>query len=246
MKLKNLKNYFIIEKDRETIDVILKTMMDFPEFKSVGFSNDEQGAMNTILKENPDVVFLNIDDVVENPFSFVKDINEYSLDPPVFVALSSFKSSAYDVIKSGFVDYLLKPIPELEVRKSILKFQKKYNRDTNKTICLKSYKDYQYLNTNEILFLKADNNTTDFYMQDGSIVGAFKTLGTFENVLPQNFLRIHKSYIINSNYVSRIQYGKSICTISKNNFHIPFTKTFIENVKVMNDTLYQSSLLSQN
>ncbi|MEM7087483.1 MAG: LytTR family DNA-binding domain-containing protein [Bacteroidota bacterium] len=241
-----MKNYFIIEKDRETIDVIRNTMMDFPEFRSVGFSQDEQGSMNIILKENPDVVFLDIDDVVGNPFDFVRDINEYSMDPPVFVALSSFKSSAYEVIKCGFVDYLLKPIPELEVRKSILKFQKKYKRDTNRTICLKSYKDYQYLNTNEILFLKADNNTTDFYMQDGSIVGAFKTLGTFENVLPQNFLRIHKSYIINSNYVSRIQYGKSICTISKNNFHIPFTKTFIENVKVMNDTLYQSSLLSQN
>ncbi|MBL4663125.1 MAG: response regulator transcription factor [Flavobacteriaceae bacterium] len=241
-----MKNYLIIEKGIETIDVIHQTMLDFSEFRYVGSSKDEQSAMNTILKENPDIVFLNVDNVLENPFDFVKEINLYSPNPPAFVALSLHKTSAYDVIKMGFVDYLLKPISELEVRKSVLKFQKKNRQEINRTICLKSYKDYQYLNTSEILFLKADNNTTDFYMQDGSVIGAFKTLRTFEDVLPQNFLRIHKSYIINSNYVSRIQYGKSICTISKNNFHIPFTKTFIENVKEMNDILYQSSLLLSN
>lgn len=241
-----MKNYFIVEKDRDTINIIERILTDYPEFRSIGYSWDGSSAMNTILKENPDLVFLNIDNVVEEPFDFVKDIEVYSSEPPLFVALSGIKTNAYEAIKHGFVDYLLKPMKELEFRKSILRYQKKYNKETNGTICLKSYKDYQYLNTNEILFLKADNNTTDFYMQDGSIVGAFKTLGTFEKVLPQNFLRIHKSYIINSNYVSRIQYGKSLCTIRKNNFQIPFTKTFIDNVKVMNDNLYQSSLLSLN
>ncbi|MEM7185936.1 MAG: LytTR family DNA-binding domain-containing protein [Bacteroidota bacterium] len=241
-----MKKYFIVESDKETIKAMERVLRDFPEFRSCGNSEDEYQAMNTILKVQPDMVFLNVDDVIDRPFEFAAEITSCTSEPPLFIALSEVKNRAYEVIKNGFVDYLLKPISELEVRKALMKFQKKYKRETDRMICLKSYKDYQYLNTSEILFLKADNNTTDFYMKDGSVIGAFKTLRTFEDILPQNFLRIHKSYIINSDYVSRIQYGKSICTINKNNFHIPFSKTFIDNVELMNNSLYQASLLSQN
>ena len=134
----------------------------------------------------------------------------------------------------------------MEIRNTILKFQTRNPATINKNICLKSYKDYQYLNTDEILFLKADNNTTDFYMSDGNIISAFKTLKTFEDVLPENFLRIHKSYIINKNFVSRIQYGKFICTIKKNSFDIPFTKTYIDNIEIMKKALSNNSFQSLN
>ncbi|MFA5297546.1 MAG: LytTR family transcriptional regulator DNA-binding domain-containing protein, partial [Lutibacter sp.] len=173
---------------------------------------------------------------------FVNELNTlFSDDLPTFIAISSSKDKAYEVIKNGFFDFLLNPLSDLEIRKTILKFQKKNPVRSKKNICLKSYKDYQYLNTDEILFLKADNNTTDFYMSDGNIINAFKTLKTFKDLLPKNFLRIHKSYIINKNYVSRIQYGKFICTIKKNNYDIPFTKTYIENIESMKKTLSYSS-----
>ena len=93
---------------------------------------------------------------------------------------------------------------------------------------------------------KADNNTTDFYMQDGSLVGAFKTLKSFEGVLPENFLRIHKSYIINKNYISRISYGKGICILKKESYKIPFTKTFIDNVAMINESLVKEALMALN
>ncbi|MDC8004743.1 LytTR family DNA-binding domain-containing protein [Aureisphaera galaxeae] len=221
--------------------------MDFSDSASlIGSTSNRKEAINTILKQNPSVVFLNVDGVVERPFELADEVARYSDNPPVFIAISKGKEHAYDVIKHGFVDYLLKPLEELDVRKSIMKLEKRATVERAQTICLKSYKDYQYLNTEDILFLKADNNTTDFYMKDGSVIGAFKTLRTFEDILPKNFLRIHKSYIINSNYVSRIQYGKSLCTISENNFRIPFTKTFIDNVEQINNTLYKSSVLSLN
>jgi len=134
----------------------------------------------------------------------------------------------------------------LDIRKFALKFQKKRKAVKLSTICLKSYKDYQYLNTDEILFLKADNNTTDFHMINDKTISAFKTLKTYEELLPKNFLRIHKSYIVNSNYVSRINYGKLKCFMTKHNNQIPFTKTYIDRVKNMNDILNQSTFLSLN
>jgi len=241
-----MRNYFIIDNNPHSIQSIKNVLEDYYEFNCIGASCDYNKAMNLILKETPDLVFFNIDNVIENSFKFAQELNLFNDDFPVFIAISSSKEKVYEVIKNGFFDFLLNPLTELEVRKSVLKVLKKIPAQSRKNICLKSYKDYQYLKTDEILFLKADNNNTDFYMSDGNIINAFKTLKTFEDILPNNFHRIHKSYIINKNFVSRIQYGKLICTIKKNKHEVPFTKTYIGNIESINKSLSEYSYLSEN
>ena len=241
-----MRNYFIIEKEHSTITCIQKVLEDFQGYNCIGVSSHYNSAMNTILKETPNLVFVNIDNTIENSFQFIHELNQYSNESPIFIAISASKEKAYEVIKNGFFDFMLNPLTELEIRKTILNFQKKNPVRKKRTICLKSYKDYQYLDVDEILFLKADNNTTDFHMSDGTIINAFKTLKTFEDRLPKNFLRIHKSYIINKNHVSRIQYGKLMCTIKNVGYAVPFTKTYIENVENMQNTLAHYSNPSIN
>lgn len=234
-------NYLIIEKDQGAISSIKNVLGDFLNFNCVAITDNESNAMNTILKETPKLVFINIDNTIDQPFHFVNEINLYSKDSPIFIAISNSKDNAYEVIKSGFFDLLLNPLSDLDIRKSILIYQKKNPVQCKKSICLKSYKDFQYLKTNEILFLKADNNTTDFYMNDGNIISAYKTLKTYEDLLPNQFLRIHKSYIINKEYVSRIQFGKYTCTLKNSDHNIPFTKTYINNIKHLKNNLSEYS-----
>jgi len=239
-----MRNYFIIDKDSASIQKIKNVLEEYYEFNCIGASSDYNLSMNTILKETPDLVFFNIDNAFENPFKFAQELNLFNDDFPVFIAMSFSKDKLYEVIKNGFFDFLLIPLEELEIRKTVLKILKKIPAKYRKNICLKSYKDYQYLKTDEILFLKADNNSTDFYMNDGNIISAFKTLKTFQEILPNNFYRIHKSYIINKNFISRIQYGKSICTIKRNSYEVPFTKTYINNIRSINKSLSEYSYLS--
>jgi DNA-binding LytR/AlgR family response regulator len=241
-----MRNYFIIDNEQSTIQSIKHVLEDYYEFNCIGVSSDYKSAMNTILKETPDLVFFNLDNTIENPFKFAQELNLFNEDFPVFIAISATTSKIYEVIKNGFFDFLLNPLEELEIRKSVLKVLKKIPVRSKKNICLKSYKDYQYLKTDEILFLKADNNTTDFYLNDGNIITAFKTLKTFEEILPSNFHRVHKSYIINKNFVSRIQYGKFTCTIKRNDYEVPFTKTYISNIESMNRALTEYSYQSLN
>jgi len=235
---------FIIDKNINTIKSIKKVLKDFSEFKCIGTSSNAVNALNVILKQTPDVVFLNIDSLIERPFEFVKELKVYKNTAPLFVAISSSKESAYAAIKNGFIDILINPLTELEIRKTVLKLQYNFPIQFKRTICLKSYKDFQYLKTDEILFLKADNNTTDFYMSDGTVVNAYKTLKTFEDILPNNFYRIHKSFIINKNFISRIQYGKSTCTIKKGAQEVPFTKTYIDAIENINASLIANSFAS--
>ncbi|KGO85999.1 hypothetical protein Q765_13135 [Flavobacterium rivuli WB 3.3-2 = DSM 21788] len=97
-------------------------------------------------------------------------------------------------------------------------------------ICIKSYGDYQFIALKDVVYLKADNNTTDFYMQNGKKLTAYKTLKHYENNLPSFFYRIHNSYIVNSNYVSRINTGKLLCYLDNNDVSVSFSKTFKDNI----------------
>jgi DNA-binding LytR/AlgR family response regulator len=97
-------------------------------------------------------------------------------------------------------------------------------------ICIKSYGYYRYINSNDISYLQADNNSTDIYLNTGEVVTAFKTLKHFENVLSAPFARIHNSYIINRNYISRIHTGNSLCYIKNTTVKIPFSKSYKRNI----------------
>lgn len=235
----------IIENSKNTIGIINTVGKDFNDIVFNDVSEDQEVSLNSILKNKPEIVFINIDSLKINLVEFLFEFTQYCESHPYFIAISTSKEKAFDSYKLDFSDFLLKPLNELTVRKSLLKYQKKHPIKQIERICLKSYKDYQYLNFDEILYLKADNNTTDFHIADGSIIGTYKTLKVFENLLPQTFLRIHKSYIINRNFISRIHFGKSICVIN-NEHKIPFTKTYIANVDLINQSLSKNTMITLN
>jgi len=241
-----VSDFLIIESEKEVVDKIQDVISNFPEYRLLGVVSSYEESMEIILKEAPKLVFLNLDGTLEKPFSFIKEINQYLEDTPEIIALSHSKEMAYRALKYNFFDYLLKPLSELDIRKSVLKFKKKHQSKTPRKICLKSYKDFHYLNIDDILFLKADNNTTDFHMVDGSTATAYKTLTTYEEVLPPNFMRIHKSYIVNTDHITRISYGKNSCFIKSTKDNIPFTKTYSDNIETILKSLSQTSLVGSN
>lgn len=98
------------------------------------------------------------------------------------------------------------------------------------TIGVKSYGDYRFVDARDIQYLQADNNSTDIHLKNGETVTAFKTLKAFELALPKPFVRIHNSYIVNMDFVSRIHTGNSVCYIKDSNLKLPFSKSYKENV----------------
>jgi DNA-binding LytR/AlgR family response regulator len=100
-------------------------------------------------------------------------------------------------------------------------------------LCIKSYGDYRYIDTRDICYFQADNNSTDIHLNNGEMITAFKTLKHFEGVLPHPFSRIHNSYIVNRNYISRIHTGNAVCYIKNTTTKLPFSKSYKENVDII-------------
>lgn len=235
--------FAIIDSDA-TSNLQLQThLQDYGDFRCSGTAKDADEGLNHILKFLPDVVLVNLNDLAVSYFRMASELHQYLQNLPILIGFSTTRNYAYDAIKCGFFDYWLLPHNEYEIRKTILRLRKQMPKESvPATICLKSYRDYHYLSTDEILYLKADNNATDFFMKDGSVISAFKTLKSFEAQLPESFVRIHQSYILNSRFVSRINYGKSTCTLKIDESQLPFSKSYKEKVDALKQLLSKSSI----
>ncbi len=240
--------YAIIDSSATSKLQLQVYLREYADFSCVGTAADSEQGLNHILKFTPDIVFVNLSEEGMAYFHMVSELNQFMQNLPIVIGFSTSKKFAYNAIKSGFFDYWVLPHNEFDIRKTIMRLRKLYpQQHVPTTICLKSYNDYRYLDTNDILYLKSDNNSTDFFMRDGNVISAFKTLKFFEEQLPESFIRIHQSYILNSRYVSRINFGKSICTLRNNREdELPFSKTYRKKIEDLKEMLSKTAVNNVN
>ena len=224
--------YLIIDDDPKGIEETEKILRNFPEYFLAGKACNDEAALHLILENKPEVIFLEIDPLNKSSnlsLSFLDYIQRFVKLMPRVVIVTKTKAFAFEAIKYGVAGYLLKPMDINEARKALIQLEKGLH-EVRTTICLKSYGDYKFIHAEDIVYLKADNNSTDFFTTNGEVTTAFKTLKYFEYSLPNQFLRIHNSYIINLNFVSRIQMGSNLCHIKNSKVKLPFSKLYRKNV----------------
>lgn len=237
--------YCVLSEDLNFIETLQQNLAEFKSFYCIELTGDFEKATNSILKEDPEVLFLDLDTKNNHPspFEFVNELLQYIERLPCIVGVSNNKEFAYQSFKSDFSDYILKPLKEFEIRKCIMRLKKKIDNSSDR-VCFKSYSDYHFLNYDEVIYLKADNNTTDIYLRDGSKVTAFDNLKSFEIKLSKKFLRIHNSYMVNISYLRRINFGKAKLSLkfSGNIINIPFSKSYRDVVQRLKYEMVPSSL----
>ena len=138
-------------------------------------------------------------------------------------------------IKKRAFDYILKPIDYRELIKSTQELINTHFRSSVKTkksglIPIPSIDGTHLIKPENILFCKANGSYSNFYLENGKKITLSKSLKHAEELLTrQGFMRIHRSYIINSNKVSKIhsqdggylEIGKEV---------LPISKSYLENV----------------
>ncbi|MDR6968968.1 DNA-binding LytR/AlgR family response regulator [Flavobacterium arsenatis] len=227
--------YIIIDDEHESV---LETQSAFDSFSNyflLGTADNYDDAVNLVLEHNPKLIVLEIDPVNKESrlsLALINELHRYVKNMPKIIILTKGKELAYEALKNEVFDYLLKPINIHELRKTIMKFERNVEQ-TPTTICIKSYGDYRFVDTDDIVYLQADNNSTDLYINNGDTITAFKTLKHFENTLPPQFVRIHNSYIINMSYVSRIHLGNNVVYIKNSKIQLPFSKSYKKNVDLI-------------
>ena len=253
-------SYIIIDDNQESVLKTKATADCFSELDFIASANNYEEGINLVIEHTPQLVFLEIDptDKTSNlSLAFINELHRYLKVVPEIIVTTSNKDLAFDAIKHQVFDYLIKPLPRINLVKLILKLNKsKVEIDLNEpltfdekpnflpqpesvyhqkplTLCIKSYGDYRYIDAKDICYLRADNNSTDIHLNNGDMITAFKTLKHFEGALSYPFIRIHNSYIVNRNYISRIHSGNSVCYIKNSSVKLPFSKSYKVNIDLI-------------
>lgn len=250
--------YIIIDDDAESVSRTKAIASEFSELNFIASADNYADGVNLILEHLPRLVFLEIDPADKNSNLSLQLINGllmYLKEVPKIVITTKKKDFAFDCIKYEVVDYLLKPLlvidfvklihklnrissdeevvlvqsPNAKEKKSLEKIESRNNKKSF-ILCVKSYGDHRYIDSDDICYFQADNNSTDIHLKSGEMITAFKTLKHFESVLTNPFIRIHNSYIVNRNYISRIHTGNSLCYIKKTTIKLPFSKSYKTNI----------------
>ena len=176
-------------------------------------------AVLAIEKFNPELVFLDVQMPNKNGFELIKEVKSITFEVIFTTAHAEF---AIDAIKASALDYLLKPINYIDLLDTIKKYDSKLqkasqqdklmllieNMDSGNTefkkIAFPTESGFELIKTSSILYCEADSNYCNIICLDGKKITLSKTLKYIEELLPSSiFQRIHKSYLVNLNYVNR-------------------------------------------
>jgi len=201
---------------RETFqDIIDRYLKERLEVKGLAASVKE--GVELIKKYNPEIVFLDIEMPVESGFKLFDYFTNYTFE---VIFTTAFKQYAIDAIKYAALDYLLKPINFIDLREALNRYDKKkltntsqerietlitnltVGVDINQKVAFPTMDGYQMEKLNDILYCEGDVNYTKVHLFDKRTIMVSRTLKEIEELLScQYFYRIHKSFVVNLNYI---------------------------------------------
>lgn len=194
---------------REFIVLLLKN--EFPQIEVVFEAASVLELDIALKKYTVDILFLDIQ--LKNKTIFQSHFLKRSKATNIYV--TAYDQYGIEAIKHNAVDYILKPINELEfistVQKVLLsKMQQIHKKTTTEDfIDIPTARGFQRLSIAEIVRCEANNNYTILFLDDKRQFVVTKPLSDFEKLLCNiGFCRIHQSHLINLSYIQEYVKGK--------------------------------------
>jgi len=199
----------IIDDEKAARDLLVQYFRTyFPKVKNIHTTDGVYKAVPIIEDINPDVVFLDIQMPTANGMELFSLLGANS---PAIIITTAYENYAIEAIKHAVLDYLLKPIDIQEFISSVNKVISTKDQVNaadglnSKRIALHGQKEINYINEESIKYIISDRAYSTVYINDDSSYVVTKSLGEFEKILDgNNFYRIHRSYIVNLNMISKI------------------------------------------
>ena len=190
----------------------------------VAQTDSVQSGLKAIKQHQPDVIFLDIEMPFGNGFDLLEQVEEINF---AVVFVTAYESYAILALNLSASYYILKPvdIDELIAAVEKVKDEKKNNQllfhskilahnlnQTNKQehqIVLPRLDGFEVVKVKDVIRIQANDNFSDFHLIDGSHRVICRSLKHYEELLLEfGFQRVHKSHVVNIQYIKRYIKGK--------------------------------------
>lgn len=231
----------LIIDDEMTAANVLQLMIErhVPEITQIRIATKTDEAHSLIGQFEPDIVFQDIVMPEKNGFEFLSEIKKINFE---IIFTTAYDEYAIRAIRFSALDYLLKPINAEELKTAVERYSEKkvqqlesdallknllYNLEIKKEsefkLAVPTVNGALFFSTAEIIRLEGEGNYTQFYLIDNKKYLSAKTMKEYEEILLQhNFLRIHKSHLVNKSFVAG--YQNEGLVILKDNTSLPVSR----------------------
>ncbi|OED45964.1 DNA-binding response regulator [Flavobacteriaceae bacterium (ex Bugula neritina AB1)] len=225
----------IVDDEPLAIDLLVNYLERLDSVDIGARFNNPIEAITYIQKNSVDLVFLDIEMPNLTGLEFVKTIPKL----PQFIFTTAYPKYALEGFELDATDYLVKPIPFPRFVKAVSKAKEKHNlltktssspNPTNEDdfIFVKSEYENIKIKTQDIIYIEGLKDYIKIYVKSNA--KSVLTLMSFKAILDKlrssNFIRIHRSYIVNIDFITAHQKNKLII----NNQRIPIGDTYKKEV----------------
>lgn len=209
----------IVDDEKLARDLLREYLENYPDIEVVGEADQGTDAVEKIDKLKPDLVFLDVQMPGMTGFDVLEDIEH----EPYVIFVTAYDQYAIKAFEKNAVDYLLKPLDEERFRNAVnralkrktlehssiedllssMRSERKGTYDTH-IFVQKSEKLFN-LPVDEIVYLEASGDYTIITTKADQFVSS-SGIGKLEEILnPEVFIRVHRSTIVNVNYLKEIE-----------------------------------------
>ncbi|MCI5059196.1 MAG: LytTR family DNA-binding domain-containing protein [Flavobacteriales bacterium] len=212
----NIKSIIVDDEEDALINLQNALIKYCPSVQIIASCKDIEEAYHSISTLKPDLVFLDIDLGSKTSFELLDLLKPIDFK---VIFVTGHQDYAIKAFKYSAVDYILKPVSGIELMPIIEKIiQETEHRDKlnflSEQLQQKSIPDRIALNTGkhvvfvelkDIEYLKADERYVLCHLNDGNKIHVNRSIREFEDLLPEQFYRVHKSYMINLDFIVKLE-----------------------------------------
>ena len=215
----------LVDDEVHSLDALSILLNDFcPQVEVVARCPSAKMALETVRTFSPDLLFLDIEMPGFNGFELLEKLGSISFQ---VIFTTSYDQYAIKAIKFSALDYILKPIDPRELIDAVNKVQVQQhlptaaqyefllsqiqNRDLQfHKLAIPTGDGYLLLSVDQLIFCEANDNYTHIHLKGGKNITACRTLKDIEEQLAEFpfLIRVHHSYLVNLNEVSRYVRGE--------------------------------------
>ncbi|WP_394758343.1 LytR/AlgR family response regulator transcription factor [Flavobacterium sp.] len=248
MTLQKIKS--VIVEDEAAAREVLKNYLSkyCPQVEIIGEAQNIKEAVPLLHDLQPQLVFLDVEMPFGNAFDVLEACKDLQFETIFVTAFSEYSLKA---LNQSAAYYLLKPISIEELVVAVNKVHQQilnhevFNRNKiiienfretkpeKQQVILPTLEGFEVVKMEDIVRLRGNGNFTDLYLSNGSKKMVCRFLKHFSEILPFPFLRVHKSHIINVNFVKSYNKGGYIVLYDDAEIEVSATykEEFLKNFK---------------
>ena len=210
----------IADDEQPARDRLRKLLSEYPhKIVLVGEAQNGIECLEMIDRLKPDLLFLDIQMPGLNGF----EVLQHTIHSPIVIFCTAFDEFALKAFETNSIDYIIKPVKEERIQKSIEKLDTlKLNSDKEgllhiidnylsqtpkkeiTSIPVKLGDRMLFIRIEDILYFSAEDKYVTIHTKEGKTYLCNLPLKSLEDKFEDRFLRIHRSLLINVNRIKEI------------------------------------------